>query len=272
MDVSEVTPYVERTKSCLMMVSIALCAGLGLSGCDYWPPALLEEIEELRRDLNDALDERQRFEQKLQDLRSQQVVLQREMEEKTRENEDLQQRIAKLTAVAEHTRSTPAKAEGSGEVRSSPVAQGSYPILQLGYPMTHGPRVIQLQRLLRRHGIPIRIDGLYGPTTAAAVRGFQRSRVLPADGIVGLATYAALRRTEPTVRLARQLWFQRPPFTGHDVRHLQGALQRLGYRVTVDGHYGQETYVAVTRLQQKCGLEPDGIVGPRTWTCLRIRH
>jgi murein L,D-transpeptidase YcbB/YkuD len=256
----------------LTRIAVLSAGCFSLIGCDYWPPALQAEIEMLRADLNDALDDRQRIDQELQDIRSQQSALQREVEEKIRMNEELQHRIAKLTAVAKQPRPTPRKIHGGPEVQSSPVAQGSYPILRLGNPMTEGPRVIQLQRLLRRHGIPIRVDGRYGPTTAAAVRGFQRSRGLPADGMVGPATYTALRRTEPAVRLVRHLWLQRPPLTGHDVRHLQRTLRRLGYRVTVDGHYGQETYLAVTRFQQKCGLEPDGIVGLRTWTCMKIRN
>ena len=33
------------------MLTILVLTGLTLSGCDYWPPALQHEIEELRADL-----------------------------------------------------------------------------------------------------------------------------------------------------------------------------------------------------------------------------
>lgn len=59
-----------------------------------------------------------------------------------------------------------------------------------------------------------------------------------------------------------------PHLTGRDVQTIQRVLRRTGHRLTVDGHYGPETDVAVTRFQRKHGLEPDSIVGPRTWKAL----
>jgi hypothetical protein len=46
-----------------------------------------------------------------------------------------------------------------------------------------------LQFLLKRHGMqPGRLDGRFGPTTARAVRRFQRRAGLPRDGVVGPRT------------------------------------------------------------------------------------
>ncbi len=55
--------------------------------------------------------------------------------------------------------------------------------------------VAALQFLLRRRGVdPGSIDGGFGAGTSAAVRRFQRSRGLAADGVAGAATIRALQR------------------------------------------------------------------------------
>lgn len=62
--------------------------------------------------------------------------------------------------------------------------------LQLG---DTGPRVEALQRQLRNRGFdPILIDGIYGVRTQSAVRDFEQSRGLYADGIADSKTLAAL--------------------------------------------------------------------------------
>lgn len=102
-----------------------------------------------------------------------------------------------------------------------------------------------------------------------AVRAFQQQRGLLVDGVVGAATYRALR--ESSYRLGnRTLSFvaSAPP-TGDDVANLQARLQNLGfYSGRVDGHFGPQTHLGLTAYQRESGLMADGICGPATLRAL----
>ena len=55
-----------------------------------------------------------------------------------------------------------------------------------------GHRVEVLQRLLVHRGLKIGVDGTFGPETEAAVKTFQSSQKLDADGMVGDLTWPAV--------------------------------------------------------------------------------
>jgi peptidoglycan hydrolase-like protein with peptidoglycan-binding domain len=257
---------------------------LSLGGCDYWPPSLHDQIEELRSELNDALDDREKLSQELTDLRTTQSSLQQEVDAKDRKNQTLQQQMAASpNRPNRHPSVEPPDRLTAGVVARQPptdpnpskpssIAKGSYDFLELTTPHRRGTQVERVQRLLRRHDLPIRVDGIYGRSTAAAVRAFQRVHGVPATGIVGPATYRALLQSVSRPKPVRQLSLQRPHLNGRDVRQIQRALRRAGHRIPIDGRYGPETDIAVIRFQQKHGLEPDGIVGPRTWARLKTKR
>lgn len=56
---------------------------------------------------------------------------------------------------------------------------------------------------------------------------------------------------------------------GYDVRELQRRLKELGYKIEVDGWFGDETEKAVINFQQKNNLSAVGEVGPRTEQALK---
>jgi phage tail tape-measure protein len=84
-------------------------------------------------------------------------------------------------------------------------------------------------------------------------------------------------RTRPTTTAPSSAPRVQPPRTtltpgssGRQVKLLQRALLQLGYSPgRVDGSYGLATENALKRFQQANGLEPDGVLGPKTLKALK---
>ncbi|MPY95433.1 MAG: hypothetical protein GEV08_20965 [Acidimicrobiia bacterium] len=67
--------------------------------------------------------------------------------------------------------------------------------IYLRSPMMRGDDIVELQRSLSALGFhDRRVDGIFGPDTAASLAEFQRNCVLPSDGIFGPESLAALQR------------------------------------------------------------------------------
>jgi peptidoglycan hydrolase-like protein with peptidoglycan-binding domain len=152
------------------------------------------------------------------------------------------------------------------------------------------------------------VDGIYLESTAVAVSRFQQAAGLPVDGIAGSATWnrlfpsTALTQTLPATASSNAtssfpvpstisdrpatipasfptsansqsavvtLPILRKGMEGSAVVQLQERLKTLGFFTTsVDGVFGDATQAAVKAAQQNFQLEPDGIVGPATWSAL----
>jgi peptidoglycan hydrolase-like protein with peptidoglycan-binding domain len=52
---------------------------------------------------------------------------------------------------------------------------------------------------------------------------------------------------------------------GDGVKQIQTALKAAGYKVSVDGDFGNQTDAAVRQFQKKNNLTVDGVVGKVTW-------
>ncbi|MGL4305042.1 MAG: N-acetylmuramoyl-L-alanine amidase [Mycobacteriaceae bacterium] len=108
-------------------------------------------------------------------------------------------------------------------------------------------------------------DAIFDIDLDQGVRAFQQQRGLLVDGIVGPATYRALR--EASYRLGtRTLVYQlSAPLYGDDVATLQARLQDLGfYTGLIDGYFGPQTHNGLISYQREIGVSADGICGPAT--------
>jgi len=87
----------------------------------------------------------------------------------------------------------------------------------------------------------------------------------------GHSSPSASPATTPTATSRRTLYLNNPYLQGEDVKTAQECLHRKGAGLVVDRVFGPATKLAVERFQQINGLTVDGIVGPKTWSCLLMR-
>ncbi|WP_284143281.1 L,D-transpeptidase family protein [Metabacillus flavus] len=133
---------------------------------------------------------------------------------------------------------------------------------------SRGDAVAELQRKLTDLGFSTGgIDGVFGSATDKAVRAFQKSKGLTADGIAGPATWNALNGSstpQPGSTLANSGTLKKGS-KGPAVKELQQKLTALGYNTKgTDGVFGPNTEKAVLAFQKASRLTADGIVGPAT--------
>lgn len=74
--------------------------------------------------------------------------------------------------------------------KPAPVKPKSDPVLRQG---NRGQLVLNVQNALVKHGVTSARDGDFGPATKRSVIAFQKKKGLLADGVVGQATWDALR-------------------------------------------------------------------------------
>jgi N-acetylmuramoyl-L-alanine amidase len=136
-----------------------------------------------------------------------------------------------------------------------------------------GPAVAEIRTTLAALGLLPPANGhtpVFDEAVEHAVRSFQQQRGLITDGVVGPATYRALR--DATYQLgARPLaYLVSAPVSGDDVLRLQEKLLELGYDAgRANGVFGAQTEVALRGFQRDWGLTVDGICGAETVRALR---
>jgi len=137
-----------------------------------------------------------------------------------------------------------------------------WPVVQNG---SQGHPILTLQFLLCAHGHNLTVDGTFGPATEAAVKAFQTSKGMTADGIMSAQTWSSV-----VIQVKKGS-------SGDAVRGVQEEFQfragEPGKGLKVDGIFGPQTDSTVRGFQHALSLDVsyvvvDGIVGPITWQAL----
>ncbi|PRX47709.1 N-acetylmuramoyl-L-alanine amidase [Prauserella shujinwangii] len=138
-----------------------------------------------------------------------------------------------------------------------------------------GPEVAEIRSMLAAldllpNGDASDGNGFFDAAVEHAVRAFQQRRGLITDGIVGPATYRALRGSSYHLGSRPLAYLVSSPVHGDDVFALQERLTELGYDAgRPDGGFGPQTEGALRNFQRDYGLVVDGICGPSTVRALR---
>ena len=142
------------------------------------------------------------------------------------------------------------------------MANYGQPVVKIG---DTGEPVAQAQRGLRRTpNLTLVVDGDFGPLTEAATKEFQQSVGLTVTGIVDESTWRLLPNGSPMPTL-------KEGDTSDAVTSLQEVLTRGAFGLWgttpkgIDGEFGPNTAASVRAFQKWARLEPDGVVGQKTW-------
>ena len=153
----------------------------------------------------------------------------------------------------------------------------------------HGENVADLQRkLIARGFLSGNADGVCGEKTVAAIRNFQASAGLEADGVAGALTLSRLNDSTETfsssssnsneedypVEISRGGYAGigsviKPGMHGEGVVDIQQKLIKHGFLTGhADGICGARTVAAIKKFQESVGLKPDGVCGLQTYAAL----
>ena len=133
---------------------------------------------------------------------------------------------------------------------------------------------IMLQAVLKNYGYyTSKIDGDFGPASNKALKEFQSSNNLVSDGILGKNTCKTLNNkanvVKKTIKASNSINKNSQKAKSSEILNVQKRLSELGlYSGEIDGINGSRTKIAIKNFQNKAGLTPDGIIGPKTLSAL----
>lgn len=175
---------------------------------------------------------------------------------------------AKNPTVAKAANTTSAKKTEKIPETSTNVASGG--TLKKG---SKGVEVLSLQKqLVKLRYLADTPNGIFGNATLSAVKAFQKSQGLPADGIAGAATLEAIKiaaEKNESKEILSDNGDLKLNMQGERVRELQRYLKDLKYlAVEPTGYFGKVTEMAVKEFQGDFKLPVDGCVGEATYKAI----
>ena len=113
-----------------MLVGVAAVMGLAVSGCDYWPPALQAQVEQLRSEVQTVNMEKAQLQNQINDLSKAKQDLQTQVDDLGRMNREksgmissLQNQVDTLRAKAVKTMAPKAPAKTTAKSAAKPAAK-----------------------------------------------------------------------------------------------------------------------------------------------------
>ena len=107
-------------------------------------------------------------------------------------------------------------------------------------------------------GTSVTVSPITGVTTAPTVAGATTTTAATSGGATTTTVKGRTNVTSPSDNVHKG-------DKGDGVKQIQQALKDAGYKVSVDGDFGNQTDAAVRQFQKKNNLKVDGIVGKITW-------
>lgn len=106
--------------------------------------------------------------------------------------------VSAATEAAAPSKQTQTQPKPSTAPKAQPTYETATEITRLLAFGSYGGDVKLLQTLLNKEGYNLKVDGIFGRKTEAAVKDYQRKNGLVVDGIVGPKTLAKLNPVKPT--------------------------------------------------------------------------
>ncbi len=167
--------------------------------------------------------------------------------------------------------------------RTANIFNGGIPIRTLGSGYRGYDVYVLQQKLIDLNYLSIVPSGFMATATVTALSNFQKDNGLKVTGTLNDVTRRALWPT--TIQLQEEIenaltGTEDDPYAeptlrygahGNMVANAQMRLKAAGYLLgSADGIYGKATMAAVKKLQKDYGLTVDGVLGPSTWTILKL--
>jgi peptidoglycan hydrolase-like protein with peptidoglycan-binding domain len=148
-------------------------------------------------------------------------------------------------------------------------------LLSIGVPVSAADSIYvdanmvrKAQRVLTQQGFRTGVDGMMGPRTQAAIRGFQKARDLEPTGQLNRQTLVALG-LQPSASAGST--DPEPQYSAQTIRSAQETLNHRGYKAgPPNGQLTQQTRNAIRAFQKSENLEDTGRLNPGTLGALGV--